>query len=300
LRLRRRNGTSIGVKRARALAGFLAAAAVCACGGPAGRLQQARDLALAGHHKTALLEARALLLTLRDEDGEQADAIRRGALKLAGDLCAVYLDDPRCAASEYRQLVKRYPTAPESFEARERLGDLNIRNGDVRGAIEAWRDQVAAAPDRPGADVAQLKIARALIEHSEYHEGRAAAAELQSRWPQSPLAAAAALLSASTFHLSGRHADAVAAYDKVEAKYHGTQKGAEALFEKGNCLAELGDDEGAVKAYTAALARHDSPEAVQFALERAERRLERGKAVNPRNWAAVWDRGLAQRRASTH
>jgi len=273
---------------------------LCACGRPAARLEQARDLALSGHHQTALLEARAILLTLRDDKSGSADVVRRGALKLAGDLCALHLDDPRCAATEYRELVKRYPTAPEAFEARVRLGDLDLRIGDVRGALEAWRDQVATAPDRPGADAAQLKIARALSELGEYHDARAAAAELISRWPRSSLAAAAALISASTFHLSGRHADAIAEYDRVERKYHGTKQGAEALFEKGNCLAELGDDEGAVKAYTDALPRHDSPDAVQFAMERAERRLERGRAVNPRNMAAVWDRGYAQRRAVQH
>jgi TolA-binding protein len=278
----------------------LALMAFCACGRPAARLEQARDLALSGHHQTALLEARALLLTLREDKSGTADAVRRGTLKLAGDLCALHLDDARCAAHEYRELVKRYPTSPEAFEARERLGDLDVRIGDVRGALEAWRDQVATAPDRPGADAAQLKIARALSERGEYHDARAAAAELVSRWPKSPLAAAAALLSASTYHLSGRHPDAIAEYDRVERKYHGTQKGAEALFEKGNCLAELGDDEAAVKAYTDALPRHDSPDAVQFAMERAERRLERGRAVNPRNMAAVWDRGLAQRRAVQH
>ena len=102
----------------------------------------------------------------------------------------------------------------------------------------------------------------------------------------------------ANFPISGRHADAITAYDKVERKYHGTQKAAEALYEKGNCLAELGEDEGAVKAYTAALARHDSPDAVQFALERAERRLDRSRAVNPHNYSAVWDRGYAQRRAT--
>src|SRR5438876_12095126 len=150
---------------------------LAACGRPAARLQHARDLALAGHHKTALLEARAILLTVRDQQGEKVDAVRRGALKLAGDLCAVYLDDARCAAVEYRELVKRYPTASEAFEARERLGDLDMRIGDVKGALEAWRDQVATAPDRPGADVAQLKIARALAERGEYHDARAAAAE---------------------------------------------------------------------------------------------------------------------------
>jgi len=278
----------------------LVAMALCACGRPAARLEQARDLALSGHHQTALLEARAVLLTLRDERSGSADTVRRGALKLAGDLCALHLDDPRCAATEYRELVKRYPTAPEAFEARVRLGDLDMRIGDVRGALEAWRDQVATAPDRPGADVAQLKIARALAERGEYHDARAAAAELISRWPRSSLAAAAALLSASTYHLSGRHADAIAGYDRVERKYHGAKQGAEALFEKGNCLAELGDDEGAVKAYTDALPRHDSPDAVQFAMERAERRLDRGRAVNPHNQAAVWDRGLAQRRAVQH
>ncbi len=81
-----------------------------------------------------------MLLTIGDERSERLDLVRRGALKLAGDLCAVYLDDPRCAAHEYRELVKRYPTAPEAFEARERLGDLDMRIGDVRGALEAWRD----------------------------------------------------------------------------------------------------------------------------------------------------------------
>src|SRR5207237_4946279 len=137
---------------------------VVACGGPASRLEQARDLALSGHHHAALLEARAILLALGDERTERADLVRRGARKLAGDLCAVYLDDPRCAAHEYRELVKRYPTVPEAFEARARLGDLDMRIGDVRGAIEAWRDQVATAPDRPGADTAQMKIARGLLE----------------------------------------------------------------------------------------------------------------------------------------
>jgi len=58
------------------------------------------------------------------------------------------------------------------------------------------------------------------------------------------------------------------------------------------------NDDAAVKAYTAALPHHDSPDAVQFSLERAERRLQRGSPVNPRNTAAVWDRGYAQRRAS--
>jgi TolA-binding protein len=170
----------------------------------------------------------------------------------------------------------------------------------VKGAIEAWRDQVATAPGRKGADMAQLRIARALLEQGQFHDARAAASELQRRWPKSSLAAAAALLSASSYHLSGRHADAIAAYDVVERKFHGTQKAAEALFEKGNCMAELGDDEGAVKAYTAALPRHDSPDAVQFSLERAERRLQRGSPVSPHNMSAVWDRGYAQRRASTH
>jgi len=276
------------------------AAMLAACGRPQARLQHARDLALAGHHKTALLEARAILLTLRDEQGQKVDAVRRGTLKLAGDLCAVYLDDPRCAASEYRELVKRYPTSAEAFEARVRLGDLDMRIGNVKGALEAWRDQVATAPDRPGADAAQMKIARALLDQGQFHDARAAASELQRRWPRSKLAPAAALLAASSYHLSGRHQDAIAAYDAVERKYHGTQKGAEALFEKGNCLAETGNDEAAVKAFTAALPRHDSPDAVQFALERAERRLRRGSPVNPHNTAAVWDRGYAQGRTSQH
>ena len=157
------------------------------------------------------------------------------------------------------------------------------------------------APDHPGADAAQLKIARALADRGEYFAARGAASELQSRWPHSPLAPAAALLSASTFHLSGRHAEAIAAYRKVAQQFAGTRQEAEARFETGNCLVELGDDAHAVQEFTQALGKHDSPEVVQFALERSQRRLDRGRAVNPRDQAAVWDHGLARAgRASTH
>src|SRR5438045_4869616 len=274
---------------------------VCACAqSAAGRLEQSRDLALAGHHRTALLEARATLFQLGDDRGSGTDDVRRGALKLAGDLCALHLDNPRCAAQEYRELVKRYPTAPESFEARERLGDLDLRLGDFRGALEAWRDQVATAPDHPGADAAQLKIARALADRGEYFAARGAASEPQSRWPHSPLAPAAALLSASTFHLSGRHAEAIAAYRKVAQQFAGTRQEAEARFETGNCLVELGDDAHAVQEFTQALGKHDSPEVVQFAMERAQRRLTMGKAVDPKNVAAVFDHFARNSRASMH
>jgi TolA-binding protein len=279
-----------------------AALLLCSCSGnPGSRLEQARDLALAGHYRTALLEARTLLLSLGDERSPEVDEARRGALKLAGDLCALHLDDPRCAAQEYRQLVKRYPTAPEALEARERLGDLDLRLGDVRGALEAWRDQVAAAPDHEGADRAQMKIARALADRGDFFESRAAVAELQSRWPASPLNPAAALLAASTFHLSGRHADAVAAYRKVAQQYPGTKQEAEAHFETGNCLVEMGDDAHAVQEFTQALPRHDSPDVVQFALERAQRRLALTRSVDPHNLAAVFDRYAERRgRVSSH
>ena len=65
------------------------------------------------------------------------------------------------------------------------------------------------------ASTMRSKIARALLEAGQFHDARTAAAELQSRWPKSPRAAAAALLSASTYHVSGRHQDAIAAYDKT-------------------------------------------------------------------------------------
>ena len=68
LRLVAHGGTAFLVRKI-----FVATIAVmlAACGRPATRLQHARDLALAGHHKTALLEARAILLTLRDQQGEK-------------------------------------------------------------------------------------------------------------------------------------------------------------------------------------------------------------------------------------
>jgi TolA-binding protein len=272
----------------------LALLALCACGGPERRLEQARDLALSGHARAAFLEAKAILFSLARESDKATGSVRRGALKLAGDLCALHLDDARCAAREYRELVKKYPESPEAFEARARLGDLDMRLGDHKAAIEAFRDQVAAAPDRPGADAAQLKIARALIDAGDFNGARAAVAELQSRWPQSKLRPAAALLAASTYHLENLHDEAVRAYQDVAARYPGTKPASEAMFEMGNCLVELGQDDKAVPAFTAALAGHKEPELVQFAIERAQRRLHLAKSVDPRDRGAVFDR-VAQR-----
>jgi TolA-binding protein len=276
------------------LCAAIAASLCAACGGPAERLTQARDLALSGHARAAFLEAKAILFGLGKERGEKTDAVRRGALKLAGDLCALHLDDPGCAARQYRELVQQFPTSEEAFEARARLGDLDLRTGDVKGALEAWRDQVAAAPDRPGADGAQLKIARALVDQADFAEARRAVTELEARWPRSPLLPEAALLAASSFHLENRHTDAVRAYKLAAARISGTPQASDALFEMGNCLVELGADDKAVAAFTAALARHKEPELVQFALERAQRRLNMGRTVDPRDHAAVFDR-VAQR-----
>jgi tetratricopeptide (TPR) repeat protein len=278
---------------------LVAALSLLGCGGGGERLDGARELALAGHYRAALLETRALLFAMPDSrDDEATEHTRRGALKLAGDLCAVHLDDAGCAAQEYRKLVQRFPTSPEALEARERLGDLYARLDDNRDALEAWRDQVAAAPDRKGADEAELKIARALVDQGRLEEARTAVAELMSRWPESPLAPRARLIAASTYHLEGRAADAVLAYDKVANSYPRTAVEAEALFEKGNCLTEQGDDAHAVQAFTEALSRHESPELVQFAIERAQRRLSLVRSVKPGNVAEVFDRGIA--RATRH
>jgi tetratricopeptide (TPR) repeat protein len=280
---------------------FLAACSLLGCGSAVDRLEGARETALAGHYRAALLEARTLLFSLPDSRADEAtEQARRGALKLAGDLCAVHLDDASCAAQEYRKLLQRFPTAPESLEARERLGDLYERMGDTRDALEAWRDQVAAAPDRPGADEAQLKVARALVDQGRLDEARAASAELVSRWPDSKLAPRAQLVAAGSFHLEGRPTEAIAAYEKIAALYPRTAEGAEALFEKGNCLAELGEDGRAVQAFTAALVRHESPELVQFAITRAQRRLDLVRSVKPGNVAQVFDHGIARARTNTH
>jgi len=277
---------------------LIAACSLLGCGAPGDRLDGARELALAGHYRAALLETRTLLFALPDARGDEpTESTRRGALKLAGDLCAVHLDDAGCAAEEYRKLVQRFPTSPEALEARERLGDLYERLDDTRDALEAWRDQVAAAPDRKGADEAELKIARALVDQGRLEEARAAVAELASRWPDSPLLPRAQMIAATTWHLEGRAADAVAAYAKVAAAYPRTETEAEALFEKGNCLAELGDDARAVQAFTEALVRHESPELVQFAIERAQRRLDLVRSVKPGNVAEVFDRGIARARS---
>jgi hypothetical protein len=78
----------------------------------------------------------------------------------------------------------------------------------------------------------------------------------------------------------------------VAEQFRGTPQGADALFEQGNCLAELGDDAHAAQVFTQALVRHEAPDVVQYALERSQHRLDLARAVDPHNLGAVFDRGV--------
>src|SRR5690606_39961396 len=78
---------------------------------------------------------------------------------------------------------------------------------------------------------------------------------------------------ATSFHFEGRHEEPSAAFDRVEERWPDTEIAARARFQKGRARMALGDPDGALADYLAALKSHPDPERVQAEIARARRHV---------------------------
>jgi TolA-binding protein len=140
------------------------------------------------------------------------------------------------ALGAYRNLILQYPDSPQAVSAKLSIGDILVLQGKPQEAEAAYREVIAAHPDRTE------RCAEALFAVSKIKEkaGDAAAAsalckEIQDRYPltllglQMPLHLARKERSAKSAGASRAYASAMAVYEGVIQKHPKSPAGLLAL-----------------------------------------------------------------------
>jgi len=294
--------------KGRAAAGALLALALAACSGSARKLDEANALRHAGRPQEALALYRELLAELGEGrlPAEEA-ALRLRALQYAGDVSYLELGEFQGALGYYRRVVALYPGTPEAWRARAVTGDIyRDRMGDRIGAIAQWAD--IGASDAPDAPAYQLKVAREYLELKNYAQARTEARILRERWPRSPEADEAQLLTGLAWALERRTDEAIRAFQATLERRPAPPLAARALEGEAHLYAQMGPGERcgqqscldrAIALYAEALQGHPNTEALRMNIEALRRRQAAARPVKPGDRAAAMDQGAPPKEKGT-
>lgn len=248
------------------------------------RLEEARELVFRQRSEEAIAAYRSLLYALEGVEGESAQKARIEALSRIGDLSYLEKRDVKGAAEAYRTLIRIAPSAEEAYWAREKLAEIAHRHfKDLPEAIAQW--QVLATSGREGAEQFAYRVAKAYFESRDYEQSRKECESIVQAFPEGKVAQDALFLLATSYQFEGKYEDAIAAFERVEARWPGSEIAARARFQKGRARMSSGDPDGALADYLDALKTHPDPERVQAEIARARRyvaELERIRRGGPR------------------
>ncbi len=271
------------------LLGLLALAA--GCSSPESRFEAAGALRLRGDAKGALAAYQALLAGLGEGPliPEQA-AVRLKALRAAGDVAYLELGDYGGAIAYYRRIISLEPGGEAALSARAVIGDiLRDRFQDRLAAIAQWAD--VAASDAPQAPHFQLKVAREYLELGNTEQARLEARALRERWPTSPEADEAQLLTGQAWAIDKRTEEALGAFQALLDRHPAPGVAARALEGEAHLYALRGRFNRALELYALALPIHPNPEAIRTNIEAVRRRREAAKTATPGDRNEAFDYG---------
>jgi soluble lytic murein transglycosylase len=192
-------------------------------------------------------QARQLEAAVRAFDQVVASCPREAAAALLGlGNARLARGDRAAAAAAFDRLDREYPVSPQAAEARARLvalagqlpargpseraslllerGNALLAAGRTADAIAALRAVPLASLDRAQADLARVRLGRALLAKGRVREGRALLLQVRA---DSPHVAEAAFQLA---HDEARRSLRPSPYEAVADRFPGTQWGEEALL----------------------------------------------------------------------
>lgn len=266
------------------------AAAAAGCGGVSRKLEEANDLRHAGRPREALQAYREVLGALGEGALSRSDAdLRLRALKYAADVSYLELGDYVGAISYYRRIISLYPGGEDAWRARAAIGDIYVDRFSDRVAAIAQYADVAGSASRE-APRYQLLVARQYLELRNHEQARTEARILREKWPQSPEADEAQLLTAQAWALEQRTDEALGAFQAAIDRKPRPEVAALALEGQAHIQAQLGKFDKAIELYAQALPAHPNPEAIRTNIEKVRERREAAKTVTPGDREAVFDR----------
>jgi tetratricopeptide (TPR) repeat protein len=281
------------LRRAGAASALVALAlALAGCSSAEGRLERANALRHAGKNAEALEAYKEVLGELGDGTIPRWDTgVRLKALKYAADVSYLDLGDYPGAISYYRRIVSLYPGTDDAWRARAAIGDIYVnRLGDRMAAVVQYA--AVAQTEVPEAPRYQRLAARQYLELKNWEQARTEARILRERWPQSPEADEAQLLTAQAWALEGRPEEALSAFLATVDRRPAPAVAALALEGAAQLQAEAGRLDKAIDLYSQALAGHPNQEALRTSLERVRERREAARTVRPGDRDAALDRNV--------
>jgi len=272
-----------------------------ACNSAERKLDQGNGLRHSGRPQEALALYGEVLAELGEGKLAAPDAeVRMRALRYAGDVSYLELGDFNGAVAYYRRLIALAPGTPGAWQARAVIGDIfRDRFGDRIGAIAQWAE--IAAGDSDLAPLYQLRVAREYLELKNYDQARTEARILRDRWPRSPEADEAQLVTGQAWALERRGDEAIRAFQAAVDRRPPPDAAARALEGQAHLYAQMGPGEKcgnatcldrALDLYAQALPHHPNPEALRKNIEAVRRRQEAARPVKPGDRAAAMDQWM--------
>jgi len=284
-------------RRSSALAAALCALALLAtgCSSPDGKLEAANALRHQGKQQEALAAYREILGELGDGTIPRWETgVRLKALQFAADVSYLDLGDYLRAIGYYRRIVSLYPGTDDAWKARAAIGDIYAqRLGDPRAAITQYA--AVAQGDSRDAPRFQLLVARQYLELKNFEQARTEARILRERWPQSPEADDAQLLTAQAWSLEDRPEEALGAFQAAVDRRPRPEISALALEGAAQIQARAGRFDKAIELYTQAMPGHPNPDALRTNIDKVRERREAAKTVTPGDRDAALDHNVRGR-----
>ena len=265
-----------------ALAAALGALLVLAasCSSPGGKLEGANALRHQGRNEEALAAYREILGDLGDGTIPRWETgVRLKALQYAADVSYLDLGDYLGAIGYYRRIVSLHPGTDDAWRA--------------RAAITQYA--AVAQGDSKEAPRFQLQVARQYLVLKNFEQARTEARILRERWPESPEADDAQLLTAQAWSLEDRPDEALGAFQAAAERRPRPEVAALALEGAAQIQARAGRFDKAIELYTQAMPGHPNPDALRTNIDKVRERREAAKTVTPGDRDAALDRNVRGR-----
>jgi alpha-2-macroglobulin len=190
---------------------------------------------------------------------------KRVEVELLVARCRQELGQHGQAAGLYERFIEQHADSPLVIEARFRLGECRMAEGNRQAARRAWEDLLAAhaGSDSPRIAEAQYRLAQTWGiptpgSDEELDLGTAALEKFLKRFPDHELAAAAYLEIARSFLHRSRHEDAVAAFNRflADPRYQDREEIPDARSLLGTAYLQQGKYEEALATWREYLVEH--------------------------------------------
>ncbi|MEI7704856.1 MAG: tetratricopeptide repeat protein [Deltaproteobacteria bacterium] len=269
------------------------------CSSPDAKLEAANALRHRGRAAEALSAYREILGELGDGTIPRWETgVRLRALRYAADVSYLDLGDYQGAIGYYRRIVSLYPGSEDAWKARASIGDIYAqRLGDRQAAIAQYA--AVAGSDSKEAPRFQLLVARQYLELRNFEQARTEARLLRERWPRSPEADDAQLLTAQAWALEDRPDEALGAFLAAVERRPRPEVAAVALEGAAQIHARAGRFDKAIELYTQAMPGNPNPDALRTSIEMVRERREAAKTVTPGDRDAALDRNVRSRTKET-